>query len=219
MPSFSKPTKLFKGPFSFAVPKVPSITSSGRNNQTTQSSPPNVHNFSPSPEELMKMNSLENTNIITITALEEIQRKLTKILNFPTNEVELRGNPDDDVSTLSGGSRCAISRRSKRTRSRNLRHKKSRQMRKSSSMNTADEVSEKNAGNIPSQIESSETPFIPTEVLEEIPSKQDHVLNSVVTVANNAELEKHLEDDVPNILVSPVRPASSRASKRSRRRN
>ena len=71
-------------------------------------------------------------------------------------------------------------------------------MRKSSSMNTADEVSEKNAGNIPSQIESSETPLTPTEVLEEIPSKQDHVLNSVVTVANNAELEKHLEDDVPH---------------------
>ena len=150
MPLFSTPIKLANIPFSVVTPAV--VPSVSQDSPPSLGSPPNVQSLPPSPEKLMKMNSLDNTDIITGTALEKIQRKQTKILNFPSNDVELRENPDDDISTLSDGSMCAISRRSKMGKSRNLRRKKSRQMTKTSSMNTADEVSERYAENKPSQI-------------------------------------------------------------------
>ena len=81
MPSFSKPIKLFKGPFSLAVPKIPSFTSTSKNSQTNQDSPPDVRNFSPSPGKLIKMDVLNDPNQVMDTTSEEILRKKTEIRN------------------------------------------------------------------------------------------------------------------------------------------
>ena len=75
MPSFSKPDEVFDGHFSFASPTVPPVTPATNSSHTSQSSPPNVSNFSPSPEKLIKMDFVDNPNRITDTTLEEISKK------------------------------------------------------------------------------------------------------------------------------------------------
>ena len=125
MPSFSKPDKLFDGHFIFA--SVPSVTPATNNSRTSQSSPPNVSNFPPSPEKLIKMDFVDNPNRITDTTLEEILKKQNEILNFLANaalNVEQGKYLDSDVSTISGDSTgTTISRSSRRSR-RNHRHQK-----------------------------------------------------------------------------------------------
>ena len=164
MPSFSKPIKLFKGPFSFAVPKVPSITSSSRSSQTTQSSPPNVHNFSPSPGKLIKMDFVNNPNLVTDSSLEEISKKQNEILSFlanTTSNIEQAKYLDIDASTISGGSTSTVSstssRSSKRRQKKNKHYRKNRSKGKTTSMNPVNEVSEEPTGNTPTHAEFSGT--------------------------------------------------------------
>ena len=72
MPYFSKPINLIKG--SFPVPTMPSFTTT-HSNQPSLNSLPNVHNFSPSPEKLIKMDFVQDPNHITNTTLEGVSRK------------------------------------------------------------------------------------------------------------------------------------------------
>ena len=151
MPYFSQPINLIKGSFpvpkmpsftttshgqtsqgcpSFAVPAIPSVTSTSQSNQPSLNSSPNVHNFSPSPKKLIKMDFVDNPNHITNTTLEEISRKQNEILNVlahAAHNVEQGRYLESDVSTISGGSTSTTSSRSsKRSKKKNRYYKKKR---------------------------------------------------------------------------------------------
>ena len=164
MPSFSKPDEVFDGHFSFASPTVPPVTPATNSSHTSQSSPPNVSNFSPSPEKLIKMDFVDNPNRITDTTLEEISRKQNEILNFLANaahNIEREKYLDSDVSTISDNSTGTTSGRSSRRNRRSNKYKKKKK--KSLTMNF---VNEKDTSNMPSQTGFSGTPFTPTSILQ-----------------------------------------------------
>ena len=190
MPYFSKPIDLIKGSFpvpavpsitttspgsqtsqgfpSFAVPQIPLVTSTSQSSQPSQTRSLNVHNFSPSPEKLIKMDFVQNPHHISNTTLEEISRKQNEILSFlahAAHNVEQGKYIDSDVSTISGGSISTVSSRSsKRAKSRSLRRKRNKAKAKTPPMNP---VKEEKVGDVPSQTR----PFTPSEVLEELTRK------------------------------------------------
>ena len=167
MPSFSKPDKVFDGHFSFASPAVPQVTPATNRSHTSQSSPPNVSNFPPSPEKLIKMDFVDNPNRITDTTLEEISKKQNEILNFLANaahNIEREKYLDSDVCTISDNSTGTTSGRSSRRNRRSNKYKKKKKSEsKSPTMNS---VNEKDTGNMPSQTGFSGTPFTPTSILQ-----------------------------------------------------
>ena len=212
MPSFSKPIKLFKGPFSFAVPKVPSVTSSSRNSQTTQSSPPNVHNFSPSPGKLVKMDFVDSPNLVTDTTLEEISKKQNEILSFLANaasNIEQVKYLDIDASTMSGRSTSTVSstssRSSKRCRSRNLRRKKNKLKWESeaSPMQPVNEVLEETTGKGMPQSGFSGTAFTPTHILQ--PPKKPH--SPTPSEANHRNQKQSFKEQLNMHFPAYIHPA------------
>ena len=150
---------------------LPAITSTSNSSKPSQESPPNVHNFSPSPEKLIKMDFIDDPKHLNNTTLAEISRNQKEIIHFLNNmahNVEQEKYLDSDASTISGGSMSSTSSRSsKRGKSRNLRRKRNKSKAKTFPMSS---VREENEGNIPPQVAFPGTPHTPTRILQ--PSKR-----------------------------------------------